>query len=48
LYVYGCVIALMLAVLIWAAFDIHDRIPFVMMAQAPVLLLRAIWKWRKS
>jgi len=43
---YIVAIALLAAVVIWAAFDIEERSRFVLLVQAPVLLMRIFWKRR--
>lgn len=48
--IYLGLIGVFAVTLIWAAFDIHSRISFVMFAQAPVLVLRMFVKrkWREE
>lgn len=45
--VYIGFVGFFVAVMIWAAFDLHNRIPFVMFAQAPVLLGRILLRKRR-
>ncbi len=39
-FIYRCLIALFAGVWIWGLFDIHNRLPLVLMVQAVVLLVR--------
>lgn len=42
MYANFLVIAVMLAVYIWAAFDLHNRIHYAMLSQIPPLVFMAI------
>lgn len=42
--VYGAMIIGLVVVTAWAAFDIHERLPVVLIAQGPVLIMRVFWK----
>ena len=42
--IYGAFILALVAVTVWAAFDVHHRVGFALAMQAPVLVLRVIWK----
>lgn len=44
--VYGVALLLYGGVLIWAAFDIHQRSVYVMSAALPLLILRAAFRSR--
>ena len=46
--IYAVMILGWALVLLWACFDIHERLHYVVMVQAPILLMRVAWKWSKK
>ena len=38
----GAAIVFLIGTMVWAAFDVHNRIPFVLVAQIPPLLMMAV------
>lgn len=44
--IYGLMIVALALVTIWAAFDVRERFFVVVLVQVPVLVMRAVWKYR--
>lgn len=39
---FVCTVTLFVGVFVWAAFDLHHRIGFVLMAQGPVIIVSGV------